>query len=70
MIRNGQIKQMAQIARFVEGKADKEGRFEFPHVPPDAEVELAWWGEKIASGRSHFNCSFLTFRIVPVDGVQ
>jgi hypothetical protein len=52
MIRSGQIRQMAQIVRFLEGKTDREGRFEFPRVPHDAEVELAWWGEKIASGRS------------------
>jgi hypothetical protein len=52
MVRSGQIAQMSGILRFLEGKTNREGRFEFPRVPNDAEVELLWWGAGIVSGRA------------------
>ena len=48
MIRSGQISQQSGILRFVEGKTNAEGRFEFQKVPKEAEVELVWWGAGIA----------------------
>ncbi len=52
MIRSGQISRQSEILRFLEGKTNVEGRFEFPRVPKDAEVELIWWGAGIVSGRT------------------
>ncbi|HTI50739.1 MAG TPA: carboxypeptidase-like regulatory domain-containing protein, partial [Planctomycetaceae bacterium] len=52
MIRSGRLAQQAGIVRFVEGKTDAAGRFEFTRIPKDLEVELVWWGAGIAPGRS------------------
>ncbi len=51
MIRSGQLAQQSAAVRFLEGKTDAEGRFEFHGIPNDCEVELAWWGKAIVSGR-------------------
>jgi hypothetical protein len=52
MIRSGRLAQQAGIERFVEGKTDAAGRFEFTRIPKDLEVELVWWGAGIAPGWS------------------
>jgi len=51
MIRSGQLGQQSVAVRFLEAKSDREGRFEFHGIPNDCEVELAWWGKAIVSGR-------------------
>src|SRR5579863_835397 len=53
MIRSGQLAQQSEVVRFLEGKTNAAGRFEFPRIPKDAEVELLWWGPGIASGLSN-----------------
>jgi len=52
MIQTGQLAQQPSVLRFLEAASDKEGRFEFPGIPKDAEVELVWWGKGIAPGRA------------------
>ena len=47
------LAQQSGVVRFLEGKTNAAGRFEFPRIPKDAEVELVWWGSGIASGRSN-----------------
>ena len=52
MIRNGQLAQQPNVARFLESSTDARGRFEFPGIPRGTEVELAWWRKGIAPGRA------------------
>ena len=52
MIRTGQLAQQSEVTRFLKSVTDAQGRFEFTRVPKGDEVELAWWGKGIASGRS------------------
>ncbi len=52
MIRNGQLAQQPNVARFLESSTDAQGRFQFPGIPRGTEVELAWWGKGIAPGRA------------------
>ncbi len=52
MIRTGQLASESKVTRFLQAATDAQGRFEFTHVPSGDEVELAWWGKGIVSGRS------------------
>jgi hypothetical protein len=52
MIRNGQLAQQPNVARFLESSTDARGLFEFTGIPKGTEVELAWWGRGVAPGRA------------------
>lgn len=52
MIRTGQLAQQEAAVRFLESTSDARGHFEFPEVPKDLGVEIAWWGKGIVPGRT------------------
>ena len=52
MIKNGQLAQQPNVARFLESSTDTSGLFQFTGIPKGTEVELAWWGKGIAPGRA------------------
>jgi hypothetical protein len=51
MIENSQIDQIADVLQFQRTTTAADGGFVFERVPGDAEIELAYWGKGIPSGR-------------------
>jgi hypothetical protein len=50
MIRTGQLAQVANVTRFLEGTTGADGRFQFDGIPRNCNVELVWWGKGVAPG--------------------
>lgn len=51
MIETGQIDQIANVLQFQRTTTAADGSFGFDRIPGDAEIELAYWGKGIPSGR-------------------
>ena len=51
MVETGQIAQADGVLKFLTGTTAADGSFEFRGVPPDAEVELVYWGKGVPPGR-------------------
>ena len=48
----GQVADADGVFRYLSGTTAADGTFEFRGVPPDAEVELVYWGQGVPGGRA------------------
>ncbi len=48
----GQVAEADGVLRYLSGVTAADGGFEFRGVPPDAEVELVYWGKGVPGGRA------------------